>query len=1672
MPQVKEFEFPLSDINDLKVASEDKYYVQVKEDPVRSSIPQQQNTLTDIEDRLVRHPLQFYEHDNFDPLYMFIIKLKNLSSSIKTRLVEVLSNISTPLLNKVNSSVDHMQRREVCRNCIKMLSFLLCTIVRTLEREARSQAESASINSLSNNGRGRKNGKRKKQKRGRRKNTGHDDDDDDAMDYDWNGDKERLLAILCDILRQKNLVKLWEMNTPSEHFGNLFFNTAMSALENSKNHAANTSVIQQQIFDIIGLALSSYSTNVSASSQLIRMLQTAQWTGGADNKLAVVISQLIAVIVNKYNQPLILHEMMTEIGHLSGKDLARDTKGTKSLSFFLKEIADRLPHKVLSKISLVVNHLDQESYVMRNGIITMIGSLIEFAFTENDGNQQQQSNGNEPADDVLNDAYNTHVHGARNDDNREKQKKTKNDLFDMLETRILDINSYTRSKVLQTWSHLIEEKIVPVTRLCKTLIPVVRDRLQDKAALVRKQAIQILTVIVKKNPWGPLELDHEKAKLEMEALKHEIKRIENSLSKLELKLSHKLLKKQGIEFKLDDEENQDDDAEAEGEEDDEDEDGNHNRNKKKKNGKKQRKTKRRLNIETDEDSDEEMADLTDAANNDEEEQDEEEEEEEDESLEQMVARIGSFDQLKTQRKQLMMLELLVLFTNAMSECAVKMSQLLSSKTQSDVLECIEFFKVACTFKISNERLGFSRMLPLIWNRDNHAITMCVLKAYHYKYIQFTEDELADSNIYSDDQQSKESMKIATNLIKLINGATLADITCIEELIRLLVLNGQQSNVQDSAKNTDTSDVTIPNRVYSALWWIFEGKLRDVTVAQRRGALDILRMAGAAKKSIILSKISCIVRIGFGPIAQGDAGMARSACMALNVVFTENATEDAPQKNLSQQINAEMKQTILRYISYIQRGGFIQSKHWFATCQEAMNLLFSTYLCERPDLFIQNIIKTIAVNLFKKKQHGDNIEVEADEDEKEHEPPAQGDEHDINNENCIFYKRYDLAKFLFILGNTAIKLLVYIEQKENELKKLKEKEKEKDNKANEANNRNDNNQNNRNKNNNRNKDKSRRNPRNRSRSGNNNEDHKNDEDTDYELNEAMGGSGVEDYEIEQMKNRAETSIVDRDSLLGKFTPIILHIIGDPQQYNCTILQSSAVLAFTKYMCISSAFCENNLRILFTLLEKHSDPSIRANIIIALGDMAFRFPNELDQWSTNIYRNLRDENVIVRKNTLMVLTHLILNDMIKVRDSISEIALLLEDPVASISDLARLFFQELSKKGKNPIYNILPDTISRLSNNESVSEKTFKYIMKFLLAFITKDKQKENLIEKLCNRFNSSNDIKAWRYIAYCLSLLNYSDRLMKKIGDEELVKKYQDKLYDDEIFAYFKEIQNKCKKHVTQQYKETFDCWCNYMAERHLAQKNDNEADERGVEKLGKYKHRATSKSNKNGSRSRSHSRSTSPAKRGRGARGGRGRGRGGRKRGGGRKRADESEDDEESSDLDMELRSDDDEETDDEEVESESGVQEEEENNEKENKSKRGNKGTRKSQRKKTQKRKQVESESEEDEDDDLEESESEDDDEEEEEEESVKPKGRGRGRVSARGRGRSTVKRGRGRGRAAGGAAKKGTARARGRGRGRGRGARGRGRGNAKRSSKREADATSSEEAESVDEEVSASEE
>lgn len=84
--------------------------------------------------------MSMVKRENFDELYGFVIKLSDLSARVKDQLITILCRGCEQLLTKVKpcSNGTDNQKKFDCRNSIKMFSFLLCVIVRTLEREQRS----------------------------------------------------------------------------------------------------------------------------------------------------------------------------------------------------------------------------------------------------------------------------------------------------------------------------------------------------------------------------------------------------------------------------------------------------------------------------------------------------------------------------------------------------------------------------------------------------------------------------------------------------------------------------------------------------------------------------------------------------------------------------------------------------------------------------------------------------------------------------------------------------------------------------------------------------------------------------------------------------------------------------------------------------------------------------------------------------------------------------------------------------------------------------------------------------------------------------------------------------------------------------------------------------------------------------------------------------------------------------------------------------------------------------------------------------------------------------------------------------------------------------------------------------------------------------------------------
>nr|XP_014349218.1 PREDICTED: condensin complex subunit 1 [Latimeria chalumnae] len=251
-------------------------------------------------------------------------------------------------------------------------------------------------------------------------------------------------------------------------------------------------------------------------------------------------------------------------------------------------------------------------------------------------------------------------------------------------------------------------------------------------------------------------------------------------------------------------------------------------------------------------------------------------------------------------------------------------------------------------------------------------------------------------------------------------------------------------------------------------------------------------------------------------------------------------------------------------------------------------------------------------------------------------------------------------------------------------------------------------------------------------------HNSKECNESTMEEEMGlvGASADDSEAELIHKICNTELLDGKQLLSAFVPLILKVCGNPGKYSDPDLTTTASLALSKFMMISTEFCDSQLRLLFTMLEKSPLHRVRSNIVIALGDLSIRFPNLLEPWTPHLYSRLRDSCPSVRRTSAVVMTHLILKDLVKVKGQISEMAVLLVDPEEEIAGLARNFFNELSGKD-NAVYNLLPDVISRLSDPDcGVEEDPFRTIMRQLFSYITKDKQTESLVEKLCQRFRTA------------------------------------------------------------------------------------------------------------------------------------------------------------------------------------------------------------------------------------------------------------------------------------------------------------------------------------------------
>ncbi|CAL5420709.1 unnamed protein product [Camellia sinensis] len=548
---------------------------------------------------------------------------------------------------------------------------------------------------------------------------------------------------------------------------------------------------------------------------------------------------------------------------------------------------------------------------------------------------------------------------------------------------------------------------------------------------------------------------------------------------------------------------------------------------------------------------------------------------------------------------------------------------------------------------------------------------------------------------------------------------------------------------------------------SALWDFFCFNVSGTTAEQSRGALSVLCMAAKSSTGVLGSHLQDIIDIGFGRWAKVEPLLARTACLAL-----QRLSEEDKKKLLSSNGSR-----VFGILESLVTGFWLPENIWYAAADKAIAAIFAIH--PTPETLAADLVKKSLSSVFN-CSGGDELENEIDG----------------GNTNVLTSVQVTkLSRHLFVVSQVAMNQLVYIESCMRKIQKERAK-----------------------------KEKLEADRQNVHTDVTTNVDNSNSSFgflKDNGINAELGLAASEDAMLDTLSDRAEKEIVSGGStqknLIGHCAPFLSKLCR-----NFSLMQkASAMLALCRFMIIDADFCDANLQLLFTVVENAPSEIVRSNCTIALGDLVVRLPNLLEPWTENVYARLRDASVSVRKNAVLVLSHLILNDMMKVKGYINEMAMCLEDEDERISNLAKLFFHELSKKGNNPIYNLLPDILGKLSN-ENLKRESFCNIMQFLIGSIKKDKQMESLVEKLCNRFSGVTNTRQWEYISYCLSQLTFTEKGVKKLM--ELFKTYEHVLSEDSVMDNFRNIVNKAKKFAKPEMKSCIEEFEEKLVKFHIEKK--------------------------------------------------------------------------------------------------------------------------------------------------------------------------------------------------------------------------------------------------------------
>lgn len=300
----------------------------------------------------------------------------------------------------------------------------------------------------------------------------------------WEEKRTKGLVQLYNML-QLPLEQLWERSLVEESFVTMICDIAYRTLESDFSKANNVS---DAVFQILGVAIKRYNHAMQFPVRILSILRNSESS-------VCAIADGVCLLEEDFGITtlcsMLLKDLMETISNES-----EDSKTVKHATMFLTRLSTVAQNLIMPHISMLADSmLDLEAYQLRICVLQIMGDIVRSQLTSEE----------------LSD----------------EMKETREEYLEHLYDHGQDVNAFARSRVLQIWIQLKEDMAIPLVWHNKVLRLGV-SRLEDRTASVRKHAVILIKSFLESNPFA--------GKLSMEELKQEVTVQEEKLQVLREKV--------------------------------------------------------------------------------------------------------------------------------------------------------------------------------------------------------------------------------------------------------------------------------------------------------------------------------------------------------------------------------------------------------------------------------------------------------------------------------------------------------------------------------------------------------------------------------------------------------------------------------------------------------------------------------------------------------------------------------------------------------------------------------------------------------------------------------------------------------------------------------------------------------------------------------------------------------------------------------------------------------------------------------------------------------------------------------------------------------------------------------------------------------------------------------